>query len=283
MKGTAYLVQSALISIWWVALALSDTFFEAFQFPGIPKVAFYSFLLPDVVLVAVLSVIRAYVPKRSLEFLILGAFAYACLYCINASLLTSGGYLSTTLMLLGLLYNVFLVFQFRVFKTSNTVGFLGNALKTLLQIVSVWSITLVLFPYIIMDAFHIEVTSSDVQRIVALFGFVISSLLGLSSAYVLVAFGNGTPLPADQTNDLVVSGPYRWIRNPMALAGMGQGLSIALYVGSLHLAIYTILGGLIWHFAVRPIEERNMVSRFGEAYRTYRDQVGLWIPKRGHR
>lgn len=279
MKGTAYLFQGALISLWWLGLAISESFFEAFQFPDIPKEAFNSFLAPDLLIITSLSIIRAYKPSRELELIILGGFAYGSFYCLNATVLTSGGFLPTTIMLLGLFYNLFLVYQSKIFRESKSKNTWSNTLKTILQIISVWSITLILFPWVILDAFQIEITSSETIRVLSYLIFAISSLLGLSSAYVLVKQGQGTPLPADQTKKLVVSGTYKYVRNPMAIAGMGQGLSIALYFSSIHIFLYTLVGGLIWHTVVRPIEEKNMLKRFGEEYQIYKNKVNLWIPK----
>jgi protein-S-isoprenylcysteine O-methyltransferase Ste14 len=42
--------------------------------------------------------------------------------------------------------------------------------------------------------------------------------------------------------------------------------------------IYSVLGAAIWHFVVRPIEERDMARRFGESYLEYRRYVSCWIP-----
>lgn len=278
MKGTAYIIQGALISLWWLGLALSKDFFDAFQFPEISRAAFNSFLLPDVVVVAILSIVRAYKPSRDLELLILGGFAYGSLYCVNATILSHGGHLSTTIMLLGLAYNLFLVYQAKVFKTATSDSTFLNAIKTVVQILGVWSITLILFPWLVIDAFAIQMTNSFLIKVAALTLFSLSSLFGLRSAQVMVIKGKGTPLPADQTTKLVVTGPYRLVRNPMAVAGMGQGLSIALLFCSLHLVIYTLLGGLLWHFVVRPIEEKNMLNRFGSEYQKYRSRVKLWFP-----
>lgn len=146
MKGTAYLIQGTLVSLWWLGLTVSDNFYQAFQFPNIPKIAFNSFFMPDVILITSLSVLRAYRPYRELELIILGGFAYGSFYCLNASILSSGGYLPTTVMFLGLFYNLFLVYQSEVFKEANSHSTLVNTLKTLIQIICVWSITLILFP-----------------------------------------------------------------------------------------------------------------------------------------
>jgi hypothetical protein len=35
LKGTAYLLQATLISLWWIGLFMNQAFFDAFQFPEI--------------------------------------------------------------------------------------------------------------------------------------------------------------------------------------------------------------------------------------------------------
>ena len=94
----------------------------------------------------------------------------------------------------------------------------------------------------------------------------------------MVRDGAGTPLPLDQTNNLVVTGPYHYVRNPMAIAGIGQGVSIAAIYQSVPILIYSLLGALVWHTVVRPMEEQDMIGRFGEAYVEYRQRVSCWIP-----
>ena len=102
MKETACLLQAALVAAWWVGLAASQSFFSAFQFDGIPPTALWSFFAPDVVVLASLSTLRAYRRIAAIEYVILGAFSYAALYCCNATLLTWSGLLPTGLMLMGL-------------------------------------------------------------------------------------------------------------------------------------------------------------------------------------
>lgn len=279
MKGTAYILQASLISLWWIGLLVSEEFYKAFQFPEISNKAFDSFLLPDIVIIALLSAIRGYIINEKLSYLILGGFAYATLYCINASLLTHGGYLSTLIMSLGLAYNLFLIFDKQTFRKSSTSNFWINALKTIIQIISVWTITLVVFPTLIIQSFGEEVIINENYKILALFLFGLSSCLGLSSAYIMVKLGQGTPLPLDQTQKLVTKGPYRYVRNPMAIAGVGQGIAISILYTSLPVLLYIILGAVLWQFVVRPIEEKDMSNRFGEEYEDYRNKTKCWLPK----
>jgi protein-S-isoprenylcysteine O-methyltransferase Ste14 len=280
MKETGYLLQAALIAAWWVGLASSQTFFAAFQFDGIPAVAFWSFFAPDVVLIAFLSTLRAYRRVAALEYMIIGAFGYASLYCCNATLLTGSGWLSSGLMLLGLAYNTFLCFSRSLFRSSTSASIPINAAKTFVQIVCIWMLTLVVFPYVILDAFHaLTWPRTGFSMWIGVVLFVGFSLLGLASSVVMVRDGGGTPLPLDQTKQLVVSGPYRFVRNPMAIAGIGQGLAVATIFQSVPILVYSLLGAMIWHVVVRPIEEHDMVQRFGRPYLDYRARVTCWIPR----
>ena len=248
MKETAYLLQAALISAWWVGLASSPTFFTAFQFDEIPATAFWAFFAPDIVLIAALSTLRVYHKNTAIEFVVLGAFGYASLYCCNATFLTASGFFPTGLMLMGLAYNLFLCFNESLFRTAASTNLANNTIKTLIQIICIWVLTLVVIPYVILDAFDaLTMPQLGFWLISGVVLFVCFSVLGLTSSYFMVRDGAGTPLPLDQTNNLVVSGPYHYVRNPMAIAGIGQGVAIAIMFQSVPILIYSLLGALIWH------------------------------------
>lgn len=278
MKGTAYLFQATLISFWWIGLLVSSPFYEAFQFPGIGNLAFNSFLIPDLVIIVFLSILRAYTKNSSLDLIILGGFGYASLYCINASILTHGGILSTTIMLFGLFYNIFLIYEKKVFRNSSSNSFVVNAVKTLVQIICVWGLTLGIVPVLIIKSFTDYPIALGEYYGVGVVLIDLFSLFGLGSAFVMVKVGQGTPLPMDQTQKLVTKGAYKYVRNPMAIAGIGQGIGVSILFSSIHVFIYVLLGAIVWHVAVRPIEEKDMVSRFGKEYEVYRENVKCWIP-----
>ena len=288
MIGTAYLFQALLVAAWWLGLGLSKEFYAAFQFPEFSDAAFNSFLVPDLILIGGLSVARAYHINWHLQLIILGAFAYATLYCLNASILTGGGYLSTTLMVFGLAYNVFLCFHKSFFRTSFTQGLLPNGIKTALQIVVTWALTLVVFPMMIVTAFgqsivpDVQASPYAIHLILASVLFAACGVLGIVSSYFMVKFGDGTPLPIDQAKNLVTVGPYQYVRNPMAIAGIGQGIAVSLIYLSWPIFGYAMLGAVVWHFAVRPIEEEDLIARFGDCYRQYRANVKCWIPRLGN-
>lgn len=108
---------------------------------------------------------------------------------------------------------------------------------------------------------------------------VLASALGIWSAAVMSTLGDGTPLPSAMPNRLVIAGPYRWIRNPMAVAGIAQGAAVGLILQSWLVVGYAVLGSLVWNYAVRPLEEADLMERFGDDFRQYRRAVRCWIPR----
>ncbi len=113
----------------------------------------------------------------------------------------------------------------------------------------------------------------------ALILFVAGFFIAHWSAWVLVFYGEGTPLPLDATHHLVVKGPYRWVRNPMACASLTQGAAIGLLLGSPLVLLYVLCGAFLWNVLARPWEEADMEARFGEEFCAYRRAVHCWRPR----
>ena len=110
-----------------------------------------------------------------------------------------------------------------------------------------------------------------------------ATALGLWSAVAMAGRGDGTPLPMATARRLVVSGPYRIVRNPMAVAGIAQGVAVGLLCGSRLVVVYALCGSLVWNDLIRPWEEKDLEARFGADYRAYRDRVSCWIPQKPRR
>jgi protein-S-isoprenylcysteine O-methyltransferase Ste14 len=90
----------------------------------------------------------------------------------------------------------------------------------------------------------------------------------------------GTPAPIDAPKELVVKGPYRYVRNPMYVGVLLAILGEAVYYETLLLVVYAAAAFLVVHTFVTTYEEPTLQRLFGEAYGRYRRRVGRWVPRR---
>lgn len=92
--------------------------------------------------------------------------------------------------------------------------------------------------------------------------------------------GRGTPAPLDPPRQLVVRGPYRFVRNPMYLGAALALSGAALFCRSTPLVGYAGLFLLATHAFVVWYEEPTLARVFGPAYEAYCARVGRWLPRR---
>jgi protein-S-isoprenylcysteine O-methyltransferase Ste14 len=96
-----------------------------------------------------------------------------------------------------------------------------------------------------------------------------------------VRVGRGTQAPLDPPQELVLGGPYRWIRNPMYLLYAGIVLGEAILYRSPALLAYAGAFWLLMHVYVVGVEEKALERRFGAAYTSYCRHAGRWLPRLG--
>jgi protein-S-isoprenylcysteine O-methyltransferase Ste14 len=122
--------------------------------------------------------------------------------------------------------------------------------------------------------------SSPGTRVLGAFLVVLglASLIECFGRFAIV--GRGTPAPIAPTRDLVVSGQYRYVRNPMYLAVVAVILGQALLMGHVGTAIYGAGIAALFHVWVRVYEEPTLRRQFGRSYQEYQAAVGRWWPRR---
>jgi protein-S-isoprenylcysteine O-methyltransferase Ste14 len=91
--------------------------------------------------------------------------------------------------------------------------------------------------------------------------------------------GLGTPAPVFPTRHLVVTGWYRYVRNPMYVAVVSIILGQALLFANIHVLEYGAAAWFVTHFFVLAYEEPTMRSTFGGEYREFCANVPRWIPR----
>jgi len=109
----------------------------------------------------------------------------------------------------------------------------------------------------------------------ALVGFI-----GLAESFSRFAIkGRGTPAPVMPPKRLVVTGLYRYVRNPMYVAVLSLVIGQALLFGSRRLLAYAALVWVTVHLWVLVYEEPDLRARFGEDYAAYTAAVRRWWPR----
>lgn len=287
-----FAMQGAGVVLWWTILYAVPRARELFRMSPGPDQTLLAFALPDLLILAPASLLGAWLLVRrdgrapALLWCSAGAVAYAALYCLAFALGNDAGWLGVATMLPSALLSascaaavtpsiVALLRQARPASPGWNVG------KTFAQMVVFWGTLLFLVPSLIQaleQRLGVPSFGAAGLRALGIVLFATFGALGVWSAIVMARRGEGTPLPLDAPRRLVVAGPYAYVRNPMALASLGQGGAVGLYLGSPLVLIYVAIGAWMWQFLARPVEEADLQRNFGAEYEAYRDAVRCWLP-----
>ena len=123
---------------------------------------------------------------------------------------------------------------------------------------------------------------------------LLSGVLGAGMGVVLLVLGSmlcgwcvlrfkkakGTPVPFNPPEELIIAGPYVWMRNPM-VTGVFTGLfGIGFILHSPSVVfIWTPLYMLAHVVELKKVEEPELELRFGAAYAEYKRRVPMFIPR----
>ena len=101
-------------------------------------------------------------------------------------------------------------------------------------------------------------------------------------AHTVIRFvveGLGTPAPVAPTQNLVVGGLYRFVRNPMYVGVIAIILGQAAILGRPLLLVYAAVFWAAVASFVRCYEEPTLAERHGAQYEAYRHAVRAWWPR----
>src|SRR5262245_12227009 len=92
--------------------------------------------------------------------------------------------------------------------------------------------------------------------------------------------GLGAPAPIAPPDRLVVTGLYRYVRNPIYVAVTSLVVGQALFFGDVRLLEYGLGVWAFFHFWVLALEEPGLRAKFGAEYLDFCAHVRRWIPRR---
>jgi protein-S-isoprenylcysteine O-methyltransferase Ste14 len=109
---------------------------------------------------------------------------------------------------------------------------------------------------------------------------VAAGLVPVVATFVRFARASGTPVPGAMPARLVVTGPNRYVRNPIYVGVLVILVGETLLLGQPALLLYA---AALWAgvaIFVRGYEEPTLLRRFGAEYEEYRRAVPAWVPRR---
>jgi protein-S-isoprenylcysteine O-methyltransferase Ste14 len=144
----------------------------------------------------------------------------------------------------------------------------------------------VLFPgvvagYVPWRFFGVGRSPLEWSRPLTLAGLLVAAAGAMLLGACIVEFarrGRGTLSPADPPRRLVVTGLYRFVRNPMYLAVTAILLGEVAVTRSASLAIYWAVWFAIVNLFVIAYEEPALRRQFGPEFEKYARRVGRWVP-----
>jgi protein-S-isoprenylcysteine O-methyltransferase Ste14 len=91
--------------------------------------------------------------------------------------------------------------------------------------------------------------------------------------------GRGTPAPIAPPTELVATGFYRYVRNPMYVGILAILIGHFLWFQYWNLLIYAVVVFIGFNTFVAFYEEPTLKRKFGASYENYLKRVPRWIPR----
>ena len=152
-----------------------------------------------------------------------------------------------------------------------------TALKSLLFLILVAGLGAAYIPFALLP------TAPQVET--GLFAYLAIPLWLLGGLIILWCFweftftGHGTPAPIDPPTQLVTTGLYHSVRNPIYVGVLTILIGHFLWFKSIWMLAYAVVTFLVFHLFVTVYEEPTLKAKFGTAYEQYCTSVPRWIPK----
>jgi protein-S-isoprenylcysteine O-methyltransferase Ste14 len=155
-----------------------------------------------------------------------------------------------------------------------------------------FSIFIILIPYLLISGtrntdlvFNLNFIPNFYFRlIIALPIFCVGILFAIWSNIFLFIKGMGGPTDvfnfaiSPRSKKLVITGPYRYCRNPMVFGMLSTYISISVFVNSVYNLIVIILIIPLVIIYLKLTEEKRLIKDFGKEYLLYRSKIPMIVP-----
>lgn len=153
-----------------------------------------------------------------------------------------------------------------------------TALKSLVFFLLVPVLLIGVFPYWLAQS-DMELFNPGVLRYLAVPLWIVGTAGMVWCFWDFTVKGRGTPAPIDPPKELVATGLYRYVRNPMYVSGLIALAGWILWSPSFSIILTPLIFFIAAHLFVTLYEEPTLKKKFGKPYEDYIKRVPRWIPR----
>ena len=165
----------------------------------------------------------------------------------------------------------------KLIRNIRMVGALFHVVSTLIFVVLMGGAVMVLIPIRVVSSSYRLTVEIGLLRYFGVLPGLIGIIILFWCLWEFLLKGKGTPAPYQPPKKLVVSGLYRFTRNPMYVGVICVLLGESFLFESALLFIYAGVMFLIFHIWIIITEEPYLRSTFGESYKRYCESVPRWF------
>ena len=152
-------------------------------------------------------------------------------------------------------------------------------LGTLLFLLLIIPVFLIWIPrQILLSPEHIYRFDIGVFRYLGIVPIVLGGVIYFFCSVSFVFVGKGSPILFTPTEELIVTGFYKFVRNPLYIAGVLVLTGEALLFQSVGIFIYCLVMFGVFNVYIL-MEENQLADQFGATYKQYCNSVPRWIPR----
>jgi protein-S-isoprenylcysteine O-methyltransferase Ste14 len=129
-----------------------------------------------------------------------------------------------------------------------------------------------------LDAF-LPFTLPDALRYPGMALLLAGAALSYTSFWFFISEGKGTAFPTDPPKELVIQGPYLYVRNPMYVGNLAIIFGAAFYFASPADLLYAVVMCFVTHVYITASEEPVLVRRYQDPYLRYVKTTPRWLPR----
>lgn len=83
-----------------------------------------------------------------------------------------------------------------------------------------------------------------------------------------------------QTEQMITSGPFNIVRNPLYIGNMTIIFGVIFYLASVIFGLIALLYFVFQYHCIAKYEESLLLAKYGDDYQRYMDRIPAWIPLR---